>query len=259
MRLLLEANSVAPAGRNPPTTEQSHAAGPLDDASAAAWEQGDASSRAQQPMPHATRVRVIADADAFGHVAAYDTLFVEGRLLAERTSGDERAPPILLFPRLLSREHSPTIAPAAAFHATRAAAEGGIRRYLPEPQASLATSVLLGGSRGLDAEVRLQLQRSGLAHLAAIDGYKLVVVAAALGAITVRLLEARLAALVILIAIATYTLLTGGHPSAVRAALMFGLATLAGLSGRVADPLASVLIAGWQASTRPSCWTSGCN
>jgi len=43
--------------------------------------------------------------------------------------------------------------------------------------------------------------------------------------------------------IGAYTLLTGAHPSAVRAALMVGLATLAALTGRVADPLTSLLLA----------------
>jgi competence protein ComEC len=150
----------------------------------------------------------------------------------------------LLFPRLLLRT-PPQEAPGAAalFLGVRWAAEKGVRHYLAEPQASLATGVLLGGSGGLDADVRLQLQRSGLAHLVAIDGYKQVVVAGALGALAVRLLGPRLAALPILLGIAAYTLLTGAHPSAVRAALMVGLATLASLTGRLADPLTSLLLA----------------
>ena len=132
---------------------------------------------------------------------------------------------------------------AAPLADVRAAIERGVRRYLPEPQASLALGVLLGGSGRLDAATRVQLQRSGLAHLVAIDGLKQVLVAAALGKLSARLVGPNLGALPVLVGIAAYTLLTGGHPSAVRAGLMVGLATLGSLAGRVADPLTSLLLA----------------
>src|SRR5262249_52725192 len=53
----------------------------------------------------------------------------------------------------------------------------------------------------------------------------------------------RLALLPTLGTIAAYTLLTGGHPSAVRAALMVSLAGVAAVVGRVADPLTSLSLA----------------
>jgi competence protein ComEC len=119
----------------------------------------------------------------------------------------------------------------------------GIHAYLPEPQASRATGVLLGGSGRLSAAFRLDLQRSGLAHLVAIDGFKQLVVAATLGAAVGWLAGARSAILTSVAGVVGYTLLTGGHPSAVRAGLMVGLASLASLTGRVADPLTSLLVA----------------
>jgi ComEC/Rec2-related protein len=125
----------------------------------------------------------------------------------------------------------------------RGAIERGVRRNLPEPQASLALGVLLGGSGKLDAGMRVQLQRSGLAHLVAIDGLKQVLVATALGRLSARLIGPFLGALPTLAGIAGYTLLTGGHPSAVRAGLMVGLATVASLTGRISDPLTSLLLA----------------
>jgi competence protein ComEC len=125
----------------------------------------------------------------------------------------------------------------------RSAAQAGIYAYLPEPEASLAAGVLLGGSGHLDAAFRADLQRSGLGHLLAIDGFKQVVVAASIGGLARRLIGPRLALLPSLGAIAGYTLLTGAHPSAVRAALMVTLAGLGSLSGRVADPLTSLGVA----------------
>jgi competence protein ComEC len=127
--------------------------------------------------------------------------------------------------------------------ALRAAAQAGIYAYLPEPQASLAAGVLLGGSGHLSADFRADLQRSGLGHLVAIDGFKQVVVAATIGGFARRLVGPRLALLPSLSAIAAYTVFTGAHPSAVRAALMVTLASLASLSGRVADPLTSLGVA----------------
>jgi ComEC/Rec2-related protein len=197
---------------------------------------------------------------------------LEGRLLAQ----DSRGPPTLLWPRLLSlapsvvpagplplqgvqgADRSPTdgwdlpaverAPPDAALlggwiSAWRARAAAGLHHYLPEPQATLASGVLLGGSGGLDPAFRLQLQRAGLAHLLAIDGYKMVLVAGALGVVLVHLFGPRLATPLIWLGIAAYTLLTGAHPSAVRAGLMVGLASAAPLTGRPADPLTSLAVA----------------
>jgi ComEC/Rec2-related protein len=131
----------------------------------------------------------------------------------------------------------------AALAPVREAARLGIVGSLPEPQASLAAGVLLGGSGHLDPAFRVELQRSGLAHLVAIDGYKEVVVAAAISMLATRILGANLAVLPGLTAIAGYTLISGAHPSAVRAALMVGLARVASVGGRLADPLTSLGVA----------------
>jgi hypothetical protein len=147
----------------------------------------------------------------------------------------------------IQRDAPPVPAPpgglSAQLASVRSNAQIGITRYLPEPQASLAVGVVLGGTGNLDADLRLALQRSGLAHLVAIDGFKQVVVASAIGAPSVWLLGRYLASLPIMLGLVGYTVLTGAHPSAVRAGLMVGLATLAALAGRVADPLTSLLLA----------------
>ncbi len=137
----------------------------------------------------------------------------------------------------------PPAAAVATLTAVRDGARGGISRYLPEPQASLAAGVLLGGSGQLDPAFRRDLDRSGLGHLVVIDGFKQVVVAAAVGGLATRYLGARLAVAPVLAAIGAYALVSGGHPSAVRAALMVGLARLAALGGRLADPLTSLGVA----------------
>ena len=183
-------------------------------------------------------MRVVGDPAPLGALATGEALVLEGRLLAS----DGRGPPTLLFPQVLAREPPPASEPSALLGGLRAAARAGIEHNLPEPQASLSAGVLLGGTGRLDADFRLQLQRSGLAHVVAIDGFKQVVVAGVLGAVAVRLFGPKTAAVPVLLGIAGYTLLTGAHPAAVRAGLMVGLAILASLTGRVADPLTSVLV-----------------
>jgi ComEC/Rec2-related protein len=174
-----------------------------------------------------------------------DTLEVQG-LLRPSPGVPARA---VIYPRITVLAHGST-SPLAFGAGLRQAVIDGIERGLPEPQASLAAGVLLGGSGNLSTEFRQQLQRSGLAHIVAIDGYKQVLVSAAFGLLAVRLVGRPFAAAPIVLGIVGYTLLTGARPSAVRAGLMVGMATLAGVLGRVADPLtgcllAAALMAGW--------------
>ena len=131
----------------------------------------------------------------------------------------------------------------AALAPMRDAARAGILGYLPEPQASLAAGVLLGGSGHLDPAFRGDLQRSGLGHLVAVDGFKQVVMATTVGALATRIVGGNLAVLPTLAAIGGYTLVSGAHPSAVRAGLMVGLARVAAVGGRLADPLTSLGVA----------------
>jgi competence protein ComEC len=125
----------------------------------------------------------------------------------------------------------------------RAQANAGILANLPEPQASLVAGVLLGGTGRLDGSFRDDLQRSGLSHVLAIDGFKEVVLAGSVGWLTARCFSGRVGVSIAVVTVAGYTLLTGAHPSAVRAALMLGLASLATLSGRLPDPLLSLAVA----------------
>jgi competence protein ComEC len=211
VRLMLDVETVGPPGSESKTTS---------------W----------QPLGP---LAVVGGPATFAAVEAGDSVVLEGRL----READSRSPPTLLFPRLVQRSKADAQSPIDWLANLRARAAAGIRRYLPEPQGSLSAGLLLGGSGQLDADFRLQLQRSGLAHLVAIDGYKQVIVAAALGAICIRVLGVRLATLPMLLGIAAYTLLTGAHPSAVRAALMVSLAAVGAVTGRVADPLTSLLLA----------------
>jgi len=186
-------------------------------------------------QPTQAQVSVVDQPDGpLASVALGDRVEVQGTL-----SGPVgRAPPVILFPRRVTVQPSGA---ARGMLGLRAAAQRAIMAELPSPQAGLAAGVLLGGSSGLDPQLRAQLQRTGLAHLLAVDGYKQVLVAALLRALGQRLLGGgRRVSLLVLPALAAYTLLAGARPSAVRAGLMLGLAELASASGRLSDPLTSI-------------------
>ncbi|HEY3059622.1 MAG TPA: ComEC/Rec2 family competence protein [Chloroflexota bacterium] len=199
---------------------------------------------------HEARVLVVADPEdpAVADLGLGDTVDVRGRLGSP--DGPSATPPIgggsvirtMLFPKL-TRLESASTEPLALAARLRTSAISAIQHALPEPQASLAAGVLLGGSGRLGPEFKQQLERSGLAHIVAIDGYKQVLVSTVLGALAVRLVGRPWAAAPILLGVLGYTLLTGARPSAVRAGLMVGAASLAGLVGRVPDSLTSLLLA----------------
>ena len=126
-----------------------------------------------------------------------------------------------------------------------------ISQTLPEPEASTLKATILGLHGALSKDEQQALVDTGTVHLIVISGFKLTLVAAALEYLGLWLLRritagwpARL--LVsggVLAAIAAYTLLTGATPSAVRAAIMAGLVSVAALAGRPRDQVASLAIA----------------
>jgi competence protein ComEC len=205
---------------------------------------GSAGGEPRQTAANSARVVVIGEPhnEVLEAANVDDRLRVEGTL----TARDSGQPPVVLFPSRLSLEAwrpGPLEAPMAWLGRLRTSGMHTIQRALPEPQGSLAAGVLLGGPGKLDADFRLALQRSGLAHLVAIDGYKQIVVAAALRGLVLPVLGTRRATLVVLLGLLGYTLVTGAHPSAVRAGLMVGLASFAPLVGYVSDSLTSLLFA----------------
>ncbi len=202
--------------------------------------------------PARGRAEVVVSVDSLpGRLGVGDWVTLEGRLV-EPTSpvGFPRAEllrrqgvfTVVSFPRIgvLERASWDTSTLAASL---RSWIGQGFERYLPQPQASLAVGMLLGGSAGLAPAFRRDLQAAGLGHLVAVSGFNIVVVAAGLNAVLLRLLGRRLSLLPSLAGIAAYTALAGAPPSAVRAALMAGASVAAGSVGRLADPLTSVCLA----------------
>lgn len=105
-------------------------------------------------------------------------------------------------------------------------------RIFPPPEAPLLAGILLGDESGIPAEMEEAFQRTGTAHIVAISGFNVSIVAGLFTLLFGRWLGARRGALAAALAIAAYAVLVGGQPPVVRAALMGGLALFGEMIGR---------------------------
>lgn len=107
-----------------------------------------------------------------------------------------------------------------------------INRIFPQPEAALLSGVLLGLDHDLPDEIVSAFQDTGTAHIVAISGFNMTVLAALLIGLLGRFLPRGWAALAAAVTIAFYTLLVGANPAVVRAAIMSSLALFGRLIGR---------------------------
>ncbi len=107
-----------------------------------------------------------------------------------------------------------------------------VYRLFPDPEASLLAGILLGDDNGLSADVQQAFKNTGTAHIIAISGFNIAIIAGLFVTIFSRLLGPRRGAAAAVIGICAYAVLVGANPSVVRAAIMGGLAIFARQVGR---------------------------
>ena len=107
-----------------------------------------------------------------------------------------------------------------------------IYRIFPDPEASLLAGILLGDDNGLPASLQQAYQNTGTAHIIAISGFNIAIIAGLFITIFRRLLGPRRGAFAAIAGIAVYTILVGATPSVLRAAIMGGLGIFALQMGR---------------------------
>ncbi len=125
----------------------------------------------------------------------------------------------------------------AAIYALKERSLVVIYRIFPDPEASLLAGILLGMDTGLPPDLQQAFKDTGTAHIIAISGFNITIIAALLVTFFNRLLGPRRGALAAVIGIALYTLLVGADAAVVRAAFMGGLALFARQVGRRQDGL----------------------
>jgi competence protein ComEC len=107
-----------------------------------------------------------------------------------------------------------------------------VYRIFPDPEASLLAGILLGNDNGLPADLQQAYKNTGTAHIIAISGFNIAIIASLFVTLFSRLLGPRRGALAAVLGITAYTILVGASPSVLRAAIMGGLAIFARQVGR---------------------------
>jgi competence protein ComEC len=119
----------------------------------------------------------------------------------------------------------------------------GVSEALPEPEASLATGILLGAHSSLPGDLRDDMIKTGTSHLTAVSGQNVVLVAAFVIAMLTWAIGRRPAAWLALASLIAYALLVGGQPSVVRAGIMGAIYVGAIIAGRQNSAWYTLLLA----------------
>ncbi len=114
---------------------------------------------------------------------------------------------------------------------------------LPEPEASLASGILLGARSDLPQDLKDDMNATGTSHLVAVSGQNVVLVAGLLIAALTWIIGRRPAAWLALAGLIGYAVLVGDQPSVVRAAIMGGLYVIAIALGRQNSAAVALLLA----------------
>lgn len=120
----------------------------------------------------------------------------------------------------------------ALLYDLQAVVQRTIAALLPQPESGLLAGILLGDDSRLPEKVNQAFRDSGVAHIIAVSGFNIAILSAMFVQGLGRLMRARFAVPLAILAIAGYTLLTGGSPSVVRAAVMGGVTAVGPLFGR---------------------------
>jgi competence protein ComEC len=131
----------------------------------------------------------------------------------------------------------------AKLYAFKSRAQATIARFLPEPQASLLTGILLGVETGIPADLMADFSATGTTHIIAISGFNISIIAGLFSGLSTRLFGRRRAMPLAVTGIILYTLLVGASAAVVRAAIMGSLYVIAIHYGRQSDALNSLMAA----------------
>ena len=110
--------------------------------------------------------------------------------------------------------------------------EESLKSIMPEPEASLASGMLLGVEGVIQQDILDNFRKAGVIHILVLSGYNITVVGAFIMAFLGFILPDLLAWIGSLFGILAFTLMTGGEPAAVRAAIMAVIGLVALRTGR---------------------------
>jgi len=140
----------------------------------------------------------------------------------------------MLYPKIEVLETGKGFKPLAWVYRLRNSLSNTLAQVMPEPQASLAQGIVLGIRYNIPAEIKDNFVQTGTAHILAISGVNLSIVAGMLLSIGIWLFGKRRHIYIWLALgiIWLYALITGMQPPVVRGAIMASLFLAAELVGR---------------------------
>ncbi|MEX1296785.1 MAG: ComEC/Rec2 family competence protein, partial [Candidatus Limnocylindrales bacterium] len=134
----------------------------------------------------------------------------------------------------------------AAVESLRWGLDETLSRAMSEPEAGLASGILIGLRERVSRQTADDFTVTGLTHVVAISGWNIALVA---GIATAMLRATGLArrprSLIVIAAIVSYTILAGAEASVIRAAVMGGVVIVARESGRPSGAAAALGLACW--------------
>ena len=134
----------------------------------------------------------------------------------------------------------------AAVEGLRWGLDRTLSRAIPEPEAGLASGILIGLRERVSRATADDFTVTGLTHVVAISGWNIALVA---GIATALLrstgLGRRPRSAIVVVAIVAYTVLAGAEASVIRAAVMGGVVIIARESGRPSGAAAALGLACW--------------
>jgi competence protein ComEC len=135
--------------------------------------------------------------------------------------------------------------PLAWVYSLRSRLALALAEVLPEPQAALAQGMVLGIRGNIPQDLRDDFSRSGTAHLLAISGLHLGIMAGILLGVGLWLFGRRyyLYVWLALAAVWLYTIITGMNPPVVRGAIMVSLFLIAEALGRQRSAMVALTFA----------------
>lgn len=142
----------------------------------------------------------------------------------------------IMYPRVWLIEHGAGNPLFSAIYQLRMRAYREIYRVFPAPEAPLLAGILLGIESDIPPDLADAFQDTGTAHIIAISGFNIAILAALFSILFTRLLGNLLSRWWILVltilSISAYTVLAGAGASVVRAAAMGSLGLLGSQLGR---------------------------
>jgi competence protein ComEC len=139
---------------------------------------------------------------------------------------------VTVLPILPGKGNNPISALLSRIYKIKEESLYNIYHLFPDPESSLLAGILLGVDTGLTQELQQAFKNTGTAHIIAISGFNMSIIAGLFVIFFSRFLGARRGAALAILGIILYTVLVGGGAAVVRAAIMGSLALFARQVGR---------------------------